>query len=285
MQIRVSELGSEYILQHISYRPFATSIGDAGNQYMEKVALLFNSRFGYVILTIHVSGKLAIIKIGDKNWTVIDDLVSPYDDVALFKGKFYAVDNTGRAVVVNLDLSSEFKPVVELVANPVFGGDKKTLVPSCGELLLVDTYLSVGPEDDMGFEEEVEFYEEFDCIMSERTVRFKVFRLNWGEKKWDEVKDLGDKILILGDYCSFSTLASNFDGCRGNCIIFADHNFYSSREEGNGEMTGRGVGVFDLESGRIGSLGDYPGYSEMFWPPPSWICSETLEDHLDQLEI
>lgn len=252
---------------------------------MERVALCFDSRYGYVILTIHVSGKLAILKIGDYQWTRIDDLVSPYDDVVLFKGRFYAVDNTGRTVVVNLDGLLEFSPVLELVANPVFGGDKKTMVVLCGELLLVDTYLSEGPEDDLGFEEDLEFSDEFDCYMTERTVRFKVFRLDWGEKKWEEVKDLGDRILFLGDYCSFSALASDFDGCKGNCIIFVDHNFYMTREERDGAVKGRGVGVFDLESGKIGSLVDYPGYSKMFWPPPSWVSSTTLEDGLNQLEI
>lgn len=38
LKYRVSELGHEYILQYINYRPFANSISDAGNLYMEKVS-------------------------------------------------------------------------------------------------------------------------------------------------------------------------------------------------------------------------------------------------------
>lgn len=60
----------------------------------------------------------------------------------------------------------------------MFGGDKKFLVELCRELLMVDKYLSIGLEDDLGYTENVEFYEEFDCYISERTVKFKVYKLD-----------------------------------------------------------------------------------------------------------
>jgi len=286
LKYRVSELGHEYILQYINYRPFANSISDAGNLYMEKVALCSRACWGfgidsYVLLTIHVSGKLAIFKFGERKWTIVEDFSSPYDDVILFEQNFYAVDNTGRTVVVNVD---EPSLIVNLVAHSVYGGDKKALVESNGELLLVDTFLSVGPEDDLGFDEGFEFYEEFDCYMSERTVRFKVFRLDRSEQKWVEVDSLGERMLFLGDNCTFSASACDFSGCKGNCILFTDHYFYSNREE-DGAMKGRGVGVFDLESGIIGSLANYPDYSKMFWPPPTWVSSTMLEVGLNQLGI
>ncbi|KAL6963644.1 hypothetical protein U1Q18_034651 [Sarracenia purpurea var. burkii] len=285
LKYRISELGREYILQYINYRPFANSINDAGNLYMEKVALCSKECSGsgidsYVLLTIHVSGKLAMFKFRDRKWVIIDDLPSPYDDVILFDGRFYAVDNTGRTVVVDVNES----PILNLVAHPVFGGDKKAFVQSFGELLLVDTYLHIGPEDDLGFDEGSESYEEFDCYMGERTVRFKVFRLDRSEKKWVELKRLGDRILFLGDNCTFSASASDFSGCKGNCIIFTDHYYYSSME-GDSVLKGRGIGVFDLESGSIVSLTNYPEYSKIMWPPPAWISSPMLEIGLDQLGV
>ncbi|KAA8546144.1 hypothetical protein F0562_020962 [Nyssa sinensis] len=274
---RISELGQECILQYINYRPFANSIGDAGSLYMEKVAMrssrCSSSRLdSFVLLTIHVSGKLAMFKSGDKKWTVIDDLPSPYDDVILFRGQFYAVDSTGRTVVVLVDSS----PSVNLVANSVFGGDKKFLVESCDELLLVDMYLGVGLEDDLGYNGALDVYDEFDCLTGERTVRFKVFKLDQEGQKWVEVKSLGGRMLFLGDNCTFSALASDFTGCEGNCIFFTDNFFYSNREE-DGVLKCRGIGVFDLENGRIDPLANYPGYYNLFWPPPPWVSSTVLE--------
>jgi hypothetical protein len=35
--------------------------------------------------------------------------------------------------------------------------------------------------------------------------------------------------------------------------------------------------VFELESGCIGPLRNFPDYSKMFWPPPDWIASTSLE--------
>ncbi|KAL0334535.1 UNVERIFIED_CONTAM: F-box protein SKIP23 [Sesamum radiatum] len=239
--LRVKELGEEYALQYINFRPTANSIGEAGNLYMEKVAVSNNLGNG--------------------------------------EGRFYAVDNTGRVVLVNsLDLN------VSLVANSIFGGDKKFLVDSDGELLLVDMYLSVGPADDLGFNEGFEFYEEFDCFMSERTVKFKVFRLDENMGKWVELTDLGDRLLFLGDNCTFSARASEIfcdDRCRGNCIFFTDQ--YCNRDD-DGLWKSRGVGVFDLESGSIGPIGNHVGYSKMFWPPPDWVCSTaSIEMRIDEI--
>ncbi|KAA8535954.1 hypothetical protein F0562_028432 [Nyssa sinensis] len=222
--------------------------------------------------------KLAMFKSGDKKWTVIDDLPSPYDDVILFDGQFYAVDSTGRAVIV------DSSPSVNLVAHSVFGGDKKFLVESCAELLLVDMYLSTGPEEDLGSYEYFEFYDEFDCYMIERTIRFKVFKLDQEGQKWVEVKSLGDQMLFLGDNCAFSASASDFTECKGNCIFFTDH-FLSSNREEDGVFKGHGIGVFDLETGSIGPLANYPDYSNLFWPPPAWVSSSALEMGLNQLSI
>ncbi|CAA0827745.1 F-box protein SKIP23 [Striga hermonthica] len=279
--LRVKELGEEYALQYINFRPTATSIGEAGNLYMEKVAVSNNPGGGFTLLTIHVSGKLVVFKSGNEKWMVIDDLPSPYDDVIFREGGFYAVDHTGRLVLVNIsDLN------VTLVASPIFGGDKKFLVDSNGELLLVDMYLSVGPADDLGFNEGFEFYEEFDCFMSERTVKFKVFKLDDDAGKWLEMTDLKERMLFLGDNCTFWTSSLEIfgeDKFTGNCIFFADQ--YSNGES-DGEWKSRGLGVFDLESGSIGPIGAHAGYSKMFWPPPDWIFSmEAIEGGMNRLNI
>lgn len=281
LNVRVKELGEEYALQYINFRPTANSIGESGNLYMEKVAVLNNLGDGFVLLTVHVSGKLVVYKSGDEKWRLIEDLPSPspYDDVILTKGKFYAVDYTGKIVLVNTaDLT------VSHIANSIFGGDKKFLVDSDGELLLVDMYLSVGPADNLGFNEGFQFYEEFDCFMSERTVKFKVFRLDEEAGKWIEITDLGDKMLFLGDNCTFSASAAEIFGdnrIKGNCIFFTDQ--YSNRED-DGASKNRTIGVFDLESENIGPISSH--HSEMFWPPPEWVYpTASVEAGLNLLNI
>ncbi|XP_076944448.1 F-box protein SKIP23-like [Bidens hawaiensis] len=280
LKFRLQELGQEYALQYISYRPNANSIGDSVTLYMEKVAFCGLGAYGFVLLTIHVSGKLAVLRNGERKWTIINDLPSPYDDVVYFRGEFYAVDSTGRTVVVDVENAS-----VKVVARSVFGGDKKFLVESDGELFMVDKYLSVGPDNEMDYDDEnYEFYEDFDCFMSERTVKLEVYKLGkeGGEWMWVEVKSLGDRMLFLGDNCGFSASALEFPGCKGNCVFFTGQN-----REDDGLVKSRGVGMFDLESGSIGAVANDSGYSQWFWPPPHWLHSDplNLEDGLDHLNI
>jgi hypothetical protein len=274
LNFQVIDLGHEYVLHYINFKPFASSsLGDVGSLYMEKVVFMClgseTETDVFALLTIHVSGKLALFMSEDKRWSIINDMPSPYDDVVLFKDEFYAVDSNGRTVLV--ELSSN----LSLVAEPVFGGDKKFLVESDGQLLLVDMYLSVDFGDDVDVFEDVD--EVFDKFIRERTVRFKVFKLNWEGKRWVEVTSLGDRVLFLGDDCTFSALASDLSGCKGNCIFFRDNNFYMTGEEGdvNGVFRGRDIGVCDLDNGSIKPLVDYPEYSKLFWPPPDWVASTT----------
>ncbi|XP_048128329.1 F-box protein SKIP23-like [Rhodamnia argentea] len=241
MNLRVLELGHEYVLQDMGYRPF----GNDGHLHMKKVVFLcLDSGNDFALLTIHVSGQLAMFKSGEKRWSIIQDMPSPYDDVILFKGEFYAVDGTGRTVVVGLDLG------VTLIAQSNWGGGKKFLVESVGELLLVNMYLR---------------------FRRERTVRFKVYKLDREKKEWNEVKDLGDRVLFLGDDCTFSASAADLRTCKGNRIFIADN------REVERALRSPGIGVYDMKSGIIGPLEDDEGCSRLFWPPPDWIASRTSE--------
>uniref|UniRef100_A0A2P2QLI9 F-box protein SKIP23-like n=1 Tax=Rhizophora mucronata TaxID=61149 RepID=A0A2P2QLI9_RHIMU len=275
LNFRVRELGQEHVLHLLSYNSDLSPLDDASNLYMEKVVMIqLNGERGFILLTIHVSGKLAMFRSGDKKWHIIQDMPSPYDDVIVYGGKFYAVDITGRTVVVGFDA------VLDFAANPIFGGDKKYLVKSEGELLLVDMYLSIDTSEG-SLDVEVEFLEHFAQYMSERTVRFKVFKLVEESQSWIEVKNLGDRVLFLGDDSTFSASASDFPGCNGNCIFFVDNFFYSIEEYPSGGddavFRGRDIGLFQLESGCIGPIKNYAEYSKLFWPPPDWVSSTSSE--------
>ncbi|KAL6214100.1 hypothetical protein ACLB2K_013538 [Fragaria x ananassa] len=264
-RFRVFDLGEEYALHHVNFRPLVNALGGAANLYREKVVFMWlgDESSDYVLLTIHVSGQLALFKSVEKRWTIIHEMPSPYDDVILFRGQFYAVDGTGRTVRVGLDSRSP-----SLAANPVYGGDKKFLVESSGELLVVDMYLS-DDQVDWDAEDEVSQVQLNGCIY-ERTVRFKVYKVDEGGQKLVRMKSLGDRVLFLGDDCTFSASASELAGCKGNCIFFMDNFFYTSGEE-EGTYKGRDIGVFDLDSGAITPLSDSPEAAKLFWPPPEWV--------------
>ncbi|CAN0845662.1 F-box protein SKIP23 [Linum grandiflorum] len=292
-KVMVKELGQEYVLHHISYRPNATSFTDAGNLYMEKVVMMWldelnsESEFSeFMLLTIHVSGKLAIFKSGDRRWTIIGEMDSPYDDVVVHKGKLFGVDNTGKVVSVGKDAD------LTVAANPVFGGDKKYLVQSKGELLLVDMYLSIDTGDDNSDTGE-EFMEHLAQYMRERTVRFKVYKLDEEQKTWVEVGSLPDTVLFLGDDSTFAASSSDLYGGNGNCIFFVDNFFYAREigglaKEDDGMWAARDIGVFELETGCIGPLVNYPEYYKIFWPPPGWLLTSQevgLERQVEGLSL
>ncbi|KAK6916781.1 Domain unknown function DUF295 [Dillenia turbinata] len=262
---RVSELGVEYVLQYINSNPDMFFNADVGNLYMEKVALadLNVGIHDYVLLTIHVSGKLVLFRSGDKNWTIIGDLRSPYDDVLLYDGKFYAVDSTGRTVLVHIDEK------LDVVAESLFGGDKKCLVELNGELMLIDMYMNMSNEDDLNNEGN-DLTAMMIYFVLERTVKFKVYKLDWELHKWIEVKSLGDKVLFWADNCVFSALASDLPGCKGSCIYFTD-NFYPHKIDTASWMDNN-IGVYSLEDDKVLRFDDDPSCSKMF-RPPDWVTS------------
>lgn len=254
--LSIIELGQEYVLKDIDF-PRINSLDAATGLYLEKVVFtwLDSKKEEFVLLTIHVSGKLAFFKSDEKEWTIIPDMPTPYDDVCVFKGELYAVDNTGRTVLVGVNST------VSKVAEPVFGGDKKFLVESNGELLLVDKYLSFDYQSP-GIYDTIDH--EFYGLGCERAVKFNVYKLDEEGKEWLELKSLGDRVLFLGDDCAFSALASDLSISKGNCIIFRDDSFNENAQE-------NGIGVFHLGDDRISPLSDYPRYSKLFWPPPNWV--------------
>ena len=242
LRLHVLDLGCEFRLS--SACPSTQSL------YDEKLVLLSAGNDGFALLTIHISGKLALFLRGDSGWTIIPDMPTPYDDVCAFRGTFYAVDGNGRTVTVGLDAS------LRVVTERVFGGDKKFLVECNGALMLVDLYLFADYEN---LDEE-----DVGVIGWERTVRFDVFRLDEEVGRWVEVASLGEWVLFLGDDCAFSASAKDLGVERGNYVVFRDDGLGAVR-------VANGVGVFDLDDGRISPLSQCPGFSELFWPPPVWV--------------
>jgi len=134
-------------------------------------------------------------------------------------------------------------------------GNQKHLVESCAELYIVDRYFEFDREGGRWH---------FDLFPSNsvcpKTLTFKVYKLDqeWG--CWVMVKNLGDRVLILGNDCSFSVSAREFSECKGNSIYFTD---------------GNDLGVFYVENQRICMIVDYKEQCPIFCPPPSWLSSKS----------
>ena len=81
------------------------------------------------------------------------------------------------------------------------------------------------------------------------TMGFKVFEVDLGGGKWKELKSLGNRALFLGNNSSISVEASDFSGCRANCIYFIGSypDTYWSIPGGGG----RDMGIYNKLDGSI----------------------------------
>jgi hypothetical protein len=170
------------------------------------------------------------------------------ESICVFKERFCVVNKVGRTYAIGPDYS------VQLVAEHVVygGGDIKFLVESVGELLLVDIYDS----HCFGFP-------------GEDGLKLDVFRLDEKEKEWIKLTCLGDRVLFLGNGCSFLASTSYLSAVKGNCVVFVDDSLLPF---------GCGMCLFHLDQDRLSRLSDYPDYFNLFWPPPEWIvkhCSQS----------
>ncbi|XP_015889781.2 F-box protein At2g26160-like [Ziziphus jujuba] len=185
------------------------------------------------IFIIYDGGKLGFAKYGDQSPTLVDDKITDYNDLIVYKGQLYVVDKWGTVWWIqfpSLKLT-QFSPSL------LGSGGRKHLVESCGELYVVDRYLDVDQNQgqDPNHHRRITIHRRRQGPLLRRinteirgdlawgkTVDFKVYKLDetWG--KWVEATDLGDQAFILSGDISFSVFVSDFDTCKGNCIYFKD---------------------------------------------------------------
>jgi hypothetical protein len=94
-----------------------------------------------------------------------------------------------------------------------------------------------------------------------------VFMLDEKEKEWVELTSLGDRVLFLGNECSFSVSASDLSVAKGNCVVFMDDVFEILDEP----IWHSGMCVYHLDQCQLLRLSDHPDYLKLFWPPPVWV--------------
>ncbi|XP_074309136.1 F-box protein SKIP23-like isoform X1 [Silene latifolia] len=178
-----------------------------------------------------------------------------FDDIVEYKGRVLGIDRRGRVYQINYHSSEMTSFVAPIVGG---GGRRKRLVESLGLLYLV-----------------VRSKEEFR--KSDKKPKFKVYELNEERKKWREIASLGDRCFSFGPNFSFSASAQEFGTYMKNCILFVKNSFrtYSGYDDDykdfpklkNSELD---IGVWHLDD-TDHAIESYPHYSDLLWPPPSWI--------------
>jgi len=145
-----------------------------------------------------------------RHWTRINnEEAKGFLDIILHKGKIYALDLTGAIWWISLSELSiyQYGPSTPVDFYEIDNCKEKRLVEYCGELCVVHR-----------------FYKKF-CVkrvLTERTVCFKVYKMDKNLVEWVEVSSLGDKALIVATDNCFLVLASEYYGCLENAIYFND---------------------------------------------------------------
>ncbi|GLT74832.1 hypothetical protein SLA2020_466020 [Shorea laevis] len=274
LNFRVTEVCKLHSLRFVNSSS-SLNINVAFNRQDFLVVLLGNSiSTGRVVFAINDNGDLCFMRLGDEKWTVVRHVEDVfYCDIAIRDDRFYAVDDVGLLLVFD----SSFKNIATIPSPSVDGTDLRNfyLVESFGDILLV-VFRNVD-----SFRDLIDYDQKAGGFTKHGSphvmVQIEVYKLNEKEGNWSEVRDLGDRVLFVSYDGCWSVSVHDFAGCKGNCIYF--HAFWNVQTANpDNRLQGlnfREIGVFNLEDGTGGPLASYPGYSDMFWPPPTWLNSNT----------
>ncbi|KAI8549374.1 hypothetical protein RHMOL_Rhmol06G0019600 [Rhododendron molle] len=245
-----SDVGREYSLRAPNGDVSTRSLSEMRDLFIKKVVLSSSPSvdLNFIVLAIlNQTGDLAFCKNGYRSWLFIEDAQSYCEDAIYCNGLFYAVNKLGQIAVC--DVTGEFPRVSFICTPPQIGGDLLYLVSlSSDELLLVTRYLDLE-------------------ILDYGTREFRVYRLDLSGPKWERVTSLGDQMLFLGENSSVALSASDFPGCKGNCIYYTDD--YSELNY-DGMAGNHDLGVYNLEDGSIDPLPCCYSLPRMRWPP-IWV--------------
>ncbi|GMN44535.1 hypothetical protein TIFTF001_013725 [Ficus carica] len=177
----------------------------------------------------------------DVTWTGIEHVGWPIDEVLYCYDQFYALNCQGDLVSFRIgeQYIRDVKVVARKPAITIVG--KSYLVKSCGE-----TFLNVIRFMEWSFVSDMNdnISEEDDMVLERATPEVVVYELDFEKGEWIEIESIGDLALFLGDNSSLCVAASDFPGCKPNCIYFT-HDEDSLR---SGHLRPSDFGIFHLDS-------------------------------------
>ncbi|XP_050365475.1 F-box protein At2g26160-like [Argentina anserina] len=170
----------------------------------------------------------------DKRWTYVDKRWGTIEEVVYSRGIIYAVDNRSKLFSYNINSFSKLELAPDL---PWDGFSKRYLALDSNkkELWMVKRY--------------IKYIKDKPDFKRRETIKFKIFKINLDEHEWTEKETLGDVALFVGDNSSVAVVATDFPGCRSDCIYFThDYDAIESRLEPYGPND---CGVYDITSRRV----------------------------------
>ncbi|KAK4433299.1 F-box protein SKIP23 [Sesamum alatum] len=224
-------------------------------------------------MAIHNNNKLWYIKSGDEKWTLVSDKwtsFGPFADVVNHKGHIYVTDR--RECTWVFDSMFELTNVTGVLNSHSPNGHLVELYK--GELFSVGCCPRLPSWD---WREE-----------------FIILRFDEQGEKWVETKTVDNQIIFIGDDCSFSVSAHEFEDCKGSRVFYTNWDAFFPSEKYYGdvgydktdphdycfvpsddvklkfrELHGHNViGVHDFATGKTGSVLKFPEYADIFCPPP-----------------
>ncbi|XP_056686281.1 uncharacterized protein [Spinacia oleracea] len=267
--LHVTEISREYNFQNAEERwcEFSSSDCpfDCGVHSVQKVVLFSNKApptiAGTTAFILGTKGSLVALELGNHSdkacWLVRCGSVYKFDDILNFKGQVYGIDRKGRVYIISYN-----EQIICRITNDAIGTGQasdrhKRLVEFRGELYVLTRY------------------------SPEMKISFCVYKLNEEQHKWDQVTSLGNKILFVTPNVCFFVSSRDCPGWKGNCIVFPVDSLPSYTQSSRPDMrffrrASREfkIGVFYMgqtDGAKLIRL--YPGYSDLFWPPPSWLSA------------
>ncbi|KAK9741941.1 hypothetical protein RND81_03G138700 [Saponaria officinalis] len=250
--------------------------------FLQKFIVLKISPGEYVVVLRYDWGGLAFARHGDPSWTNVvtpntdEDEIDNIDatiivaDVASVNDDVFALCNTGAIVYWNVKefggcglvkLVNYFPPSQPLIFDNLEPGVySKYLVESCSQLLTV-----LRSKEEVLNADQTDYDDEFYY----RTIDFQVYRLNFTDRKWEEIQDLGDVALIVGNNSSMCVPITSSKSMHRNCIYFTDDEYdtWGSSEE----KSGHDIGVYDIKSRQIRKFYEGDHTRSLRCPPTCFI--------------
>lgn len=181
----------------------------------------------------------------DQSWREFTCWGGSACDVTYYQGRFYALGLRGSVSICDIEGTNE-------------PGTRRIVKNMPRKLLHIPNYIKF-KSDLYLVEVEGALSVVFLCYNSNdlptSIVGFRVFKVPFTTDNWQselEVRNLGNKALFLSPDSSFCVEASNYSGCKANCIYFLLHDRRYGVEKGIwASRSTTYMGIFHMEDGKI----------------------------------
>jgi hypothetical protein len=236
-----SKVGKEYAIRYASSKIYELSLREMRDFFIKKIVLSspsVNQDNFMAVAIINQTGGLAYCKNGHRSWTFMGHLGLSFCDITYYKDKFYAVDQDGSMAACDVTGESPSVSVIRITFSPQI------------KYVLHMVYFVISGDKLLLVVRQVDYASPLqgDFVFFFRTTHLEVYRMNWSRLRWGRVKDLGDRLLFVGENSSVSLSAADYGGglliprnisrndsryisaedfygnCLKNCIYFTDDN-------------------------------------------------------------